>query len=629
MADTQYAGSGTLLLILVQVASRGLTFIGNQFLLRFLAPSLLGIAVQLELVSVTSLYFARESLRVALQRQPPSSAPGKESASATGEQGTARQRETQTVVNLSYLAVLLGFGISTLFGYSYLQGAADEALHSPYFNISFQIYAAATIMELLAEPAFVVIQQRGLFKDRARAETSAAMTRCFAACAVAVLGYRRGVAPSILPFAAGQAAYAVTLLGLYLLPVLQLSKVENFYLIPTPLSLLPSPVSTTSAPSSSSHYHSNLFHKEILSVATTMYMQSVFKLLLTQGDALIMSFLSSLADQGAFALASNYGGLLARLVLQPVEESSRNTFGRLLAPGAATVDIDNTNGEVASTSNTAGNGHQGGTRPPESPKASRTDTNTRAALRHLSTTLRLYLLFARPLVTLVPSILPTVVPFFLSFQWRTPATIALLQTYCYYIPLMAVNGILDAFVTSVATPAQLRTQSLWMVAFTGVYAAAAWAMMDVWQMGSVGLVGANMVNMALRIAWSLRFVRAWARERGKETGQKGGLWSGMLVEVMPNAGGVLAWVVVTNAVTSSSSRSDFMTTVRDADTGELNGRGLGLWVAGAVVLVATMLYTDGIFLSGLLESILPKRLAAKIPAFLKQRLPAQSKAKTT
>jgi hypothetical protein len=41
------------------------------------------------------------------------------------------------------------------------------------------------------------------------------------------------------------------------------------------------------------------------------------------------------------------------------------------------------------------------------------------------------------------------------------------------------------------------------------------------------------------------------------------------------------------------------------------------------------LYTDGIFLLGLLESILPQRLAAKIPAFLKERLPAQSKAKKT
>ncbi|EXJ64507.1 hypothetical protein A1O7_00843 [Cladophialophora yegresii CBS 114405] len=595
MANTQQAGSGTLLLILVQVASRGLTFIGNQFLLRFLSPSLLGIAVQLELVSVTCLYFARESLRVALQRQPPSLSPAtqKESTSTTtGDKGTAaRRRETQTVVNLSYLAVLLGFAISSIFGYFYLRGVAHEALQSPYFGPSFQIYATATIIELLAEPAFVVIQQRGLFQERARAETSAAMARCFAACAIALFGHRRGVDPSILPFAAGQAAYAATLLGLYLLPVLRLSKVENFHLVPAAVVRSGSSMSTASA-----QYHFGLFHKEILSLATTMYMQSVFKLLLTQGDALIMSFLSSLADQGAFALASNYGGLLARLVFQPVEESSRNTFGRLLARGPA---VDNASPVAASTSNPIDD-DQGELSRPESRKASDrhangTNTNTRAALGYLSTTLRLYLLFARPLVTLAPAILPALVPFVLSPQWRTPSTITLLQTYCYYIPLMAVNGILDAFVTSVATPAQLRSQSLWMLAFTGVYAAAAWMMMDLWEMGSVGLVGANMLNMALRVGWSVRYIRAWVREREseKETetemGQKGlglGLWRGMLREVMPNVGAVLGVVILVVAVTVSSRWSGM--NVRAVNTGEVSFGDVLVWVAGAGILVSTM-----------------------------------------
>ena len=287
---TRHAGGGTLLLILIQVASRGLTFVGNQFLLRFLSPSLLGIAVQLELVSVTCLYFARESLRVALQRQPATSNDTESTLPPKKTDQVDRGNETQTVVNLSYLAVLLGSSISVAFGYSYLRSASEEVLRSPYFDICFRIYAAATLIELLAEPAFVVIQQKALYKDRARAETSAAISRCFAACVVAVLGHRRGLASSILPFAAGQAAYAVTLLGLYLLPTLRISKAERFNLLPQRLSSV----------SSSSVFYFDLFHKATLSVAGTMYMQSVFKLLLTQGDALIMSFLSSLSDQGCF-----------------------------------------------------------------------------------------------------------------------------------------------------------------------------------------------------------------------------------------------------------------------------------------------------------------------------------------
>jgi oligosaccharide translocation protein RFT1 len=557
------AVGGTLLLILIQVASRAFTFIGNQFLLRFLSPSLLGIAVQLELVSVTSLYFARESLRVALQRQPPTSNQGKNASTAKGNDIARRGKEVQSVVNLSYLAVVLGCGISTFFGYSYLRSTSGEVLKSPYFEMSFQIYAGATLIELLAEPAFVVIQQKGLYKDRARAETGAAMLRCFSACLVAVLGHRSGLDPSILPFAVGQAAYAGTILCLYLLPTLRLSKSENFSLIPQPL------------PSSSANsgYYLQVFHKNILSLAATMYMQSVFKLLLTQGDALIMSFLSSLAEQGAFALASNYGGLLARLVFQPVEEGSRNTLGRLLAP---------------ETTSAAEGKHKPASRkfiePSSRDDAARARSNPRkiaSALSYLATTLRTYLLFSLPLVVLAPPLLPLVTPLVLAPQWRTSATISLLQMYCYYIPFTALNGILDAFVTSVATPAQIRTQSLWMILFTAGYAGVAWVLMDRLGLGSIGLLGANIVNMGLRIIWSVVFLRFWVRENGdKETAEH--LWATFLEDALPNAGaiGVAAALFASTKLTSMD--------MVDAKARNINLTAMGTWLIGALCLGAAL-----------------------------------------
>ncbi|KIW35433.1 uncharacterized protein PV07_02130 [Cladophialophora immunda] len=586
MSGTQaspQAGNGTLLLILIQVASRALTFVGNQFLLRFLSPSLLGISVQLELVSVTSLYFARESLRVALQR-PRSSTQSSDDISAGQQEQKVAGTETQTVVNLSHLAVLLGLGVSTLFGFSYLRSAPDEVLDSPYFDPSFQIYAAATLVELLAEPAFVVIQQKGLYTDRARAETSAAMVRCLSACIVAVLGHRKGLAPSILPFAVGQTAYALTLLALYFLPTVKLSRADNFSLAPKRILL----------PGSDQTYYLKLFHKSSLSLAATMYLQSIFKLLLTQGDALIMSFFSTLADQGAFALASNYGGLLARLVFQPVEESSRNTFGRLLSPSS-------------SSSN----------KPPldlNSPKTNPSDqnTNTRLGLSYLFTTLHVYLLFSLPMISLAPQILPLLIPYVLSPQWRTPSTSLLLSTYCYYIPLMALNGILDAFVTSVASPAQLRSQSLWMLVFTGIYGVAAWAMLRVWGTGSVGLVGANMVNMGLRILWSSWFLRAWLTQREDESGQKGWAKAMMVRDAVP----AKATIAVTLLVMLGLKMGGSFTTP-EAGKGQLDLQFLGAWISGVVVLGSTILIAEREFLLQLLESILPQRLAAKIPDFLK------------
>lgn len=569
-------GSGTFFLILIQVASRALTFIGNQFLLRFLSPTLLGISVQLELVSVTSLYFARDSLRVALQRQEPTvSVVGLGNDNGEGEKlGTQGQKsvkrparseaslQSQMVVNLSYLSIAIGLIVSLVFGWSYLSSAPREAVSSPYFMRSFEIYAFATLAELVAEPCFLFIQQRAMYKERARAETSAAMARCLVACAVVALGHSRAWEPSILPFAVGQAAYATVLLALYLVPTVKASRRDRFSLGPARLGAS-TPLSGSS-PSDSTNTgnatYLDLFPKSHLILAGTMYMQSIFKLLLTQGDALILSFLSSLADQGAFALASNYGGLLARLVFQPVEESSRNTFGRLIS-SSISDDGAKDPGKVDK-----------GSRDPKNPRP-----HLHPALTYLAQVLHIYLVLSLPLVTLAPYILPLLVRHILSASWYTPSTALLLSTYCYYIPFMAVNGILDAFVTSAATPAQLRGQSMWMVVCTAVYGAVSWVLLTRSAAGASGLIWANMVNMSMRVAWSLWFIKDWVGESRRAGVRERGEFGRIIAEAMPS----LASIVTAGAMFLGFSISGL-------NTENLTRETVGILAAGTVLLGSTM-----------------------------------------
>ena len=101
--DSTVAASakGATFLILLQIASRALTFALNQVLLRFLSPGLLGAAVQLELFVISVHHFARESLRVACQRQ----------TDAGG---------IQAAVNLSYLGILGGLPIVLILARGYL-----------------------------------------------------------------------------------------------------------------------------------------------------------------------------------------------------------------------------------------------------------------------------------------------------------------------------------------------------------------------------------------------------------------------------------------------------------------------------------------------------------------------------
>jgi hypothetical protein len=553
---------GTLYLIFTQVASRALTFIGNQVLLRYVSPTLLGIAVQLEVLSTMVLYLSRESLRVALQRQQSTVLRDvkKEKIDAIH----ALQEQYQSSVNLAYLPIALGLVVSPFSGIGYFNSADPEALESPYYTESFYIYGTATLIELCAEPFFVVIQHGALFPQRARAETSGAIARTACACATAFVGRQHGLLPSILPFAVGQLAYSIMLFALYFQAANDSAQSFSFRLVPQTIQ-------------SGADYLLSLFRKSIVSVAATMYVQSIFKVLLSEGDHIIMGFLASLADQGAFALVHNYGGLLARLIFQPIEESSRSIFGRLLpAPESQP------------------------SRPPpqpgDKPQTLSLDRShpTALALSHLSTTLKSYLLFSLPFLSILPPLIPTLAPLILSSTWRNPTTTSLLATYIYYIPFLAINGILDAFVTSVASMSRIRDQSIAMAGITVAYGATAWGLMslDMGISGSEALIYAGMVNMGLRIGWSMVFVHVWLMEN-VGTKKAWGFWKECVPALSTVVFANTVWIALGSkygiAANGNAAKSDFWLTRTMGRLGiELSGSDLGKIVAGVVVVGSAM-----------------------------------------
>jgi oligosaccharide translocation protein RFT1 len=54
-------------------------------------------------------------------------------------------------------------------------------------------------------------------------------------------------------------------------------------------------------------FKSRMFDRVLLKLSSSMTMQSIVKHLLTEGDKLAVSRTSKLADQGGYAVASNYG----------------------------------------------------------------------------------------------------------------------------------------------------------------------------------------------------------------------------------------------------------------------------------------------------------------------------------
>jgi hypothetical protein len=444
------SAKGATFLILLQVASRALTFVVNQVLLRFLSPELLGVSAQLELFSISVLYFARESLRVALQRQ------------AHG---------TQAVVNLSYLAVITGLPLTYTLAHLWLRLDTPQV---PYFVEALGLYCVATVIELLTEPFFSAVQQKLLYKVRASAESSATLLRCFGTCGSAILANYVGIDIGVLPFAFGQSAYALGLLVVYFTNVKSVARDENF-------ALLPEKLSATKESAVTFRY----FSTPLLRLTGSLTLQSALKYILTQGDSLLITSYTSLADQGAYALASNYGGLIARMLFQPIEESSRNMFAKLCASPDSALDTKKSD---------------------EGQQSQEQKRNLAQASKVLTIILRLYCIISLFAITLGPTLAPLLLSVVAGKKWSATNASNVLAIYCYYIPFLAINGVTEGFVAAVATNKELYAQSISMGFFFAAFAGSAWFFLGQLQLGGSGVVLANTVNMALRIIWNTWFI---------------------------------------------------------------------------------------------------------------------------
>ncbi len=217
-----------------------------------------------------------------------------------------------------------------------------------------------------------------------------------------------------------------------------------------------------------------------MTLSGSFFLQSTFKHILTQGDTILISALASQRAQGIYALANNYGGLIARLLLQPVEEMSRNYFGKLLS----------------STNST----------PPK--------TKVLEARKTLITLLRSYSILSICIIAAGPTIAPLLLEIVAGSRWTSVGAGNVLATYCYYIPLLAFNGLAEAFVSSVATEAEIHRQTVWMLAFSAGFAGAAFVFLKVLGLGAEGLVWANALNMLLRIVWCTTFIRMYMERHG-------------------------------------------------------------------------------------------------------------------
>lgn len=187
-----------------------------------------------------------------------------------------------------------------------------------------------------------------------------------------------------------------------------------------------------------------------------------------------------------YALSANYGGLIARMVFRPIEDSTRNLFAKLCAPPTAKEATEKTRKSQAT------------------PSASLNQAAT--ILRDI---LRVYTVVSLIAFAIGPKAAPLLLRLIAGSRWSDSGAGEVLGTYCYCIPLLAINGVSEAFVAATASTKELHWQSIWMGAFSAGFIASAYVFLRVLNLGAKGLVWANCVNMGLRIVFNLTFVKGF------------------------------------------------------------------------------------------------------------------------
>ncbi|KAG8813827.1 Oligosaccharide translocation protein rft1 [Serendipita sp. 400] len=358
--------AGASSLVLLQLLTRIVTFLLNQALVRLSTPQIFGTAtIQFELLLSSIVFISREGVRLALLRSTEETRKHKitrESSevfsdsqgggTTTDDDGTKQIRKrngskpAKRVVtigegganseakqkilssNIATIPSLLGISLSIGLPLVYSWTASQEVKEQPHFHASVLIYTLSAVLQLAAEPMYILAQQELDFRARVTSEAAGVISRAAITVGVLLFAKRSGkVGKSahdqadewgLLAFAFGQLGYGLSIFVIYLWTYR--SRMTEWRWFPQSVMTL-----------EKGRVRRRSFDPQLLTLTISMTIQSFIKHLLTEGDKLAVSRTSRLADQGGYAIAANYGSVVARILFQPVEEIARVYFSKTLA----------------------------------------------------------------------------------------------------------------------------------------------------------------------------------------------------------------------------------------------------------------------------------------------------------
>ncbi|XP_017574741.1 protein RFT1 homolog [Pygocentrus nattereri] len=436
--------------VLLQVMFRLLTFFLNAFTLRFVSKELIGVVnVRLMLLYTTLVFLSREAFRRAC-------------LSGEGEGRNWRQ-----VINLLWLTLPLGclWGALLVCVWWWLLKAPDpEAV--PHYVPAVGFFCLAALMELLAEPLWVLAHAHMLVRLKVVAESLAMIAKCLVTVVMVVSAPDWG----LYIFSAAQCVYAGFLLLCYIIYFLQFlgseeAKKKSFpldhvsQLLPTRLNGQP------------------LINWKLATLTWSFFKQSFLKQILTEGERYVMTFLNVLnfGDQGVYDIVNNLGSMVARFLFLPIEESFYVFFAKVLERGQ---DVRQQKQEEVSIASNV-----------------------------LECLLKLVLLIGLIITAFGYSYSYLALDMYGGGLLSSGTGPSLLRCYSFYVLLLAINGVTECFVFAAMSKEEVDRYNLVMLGLSASFLLLSYWL--TWLFGGMGFILANCCNMGLRIMHSLIYIHRY------------------------------------------------------------------------------------------------------------------------